>query len=110
MKCLIWNTLVFYQDLRDLVNHYLSTIKEIFEGNKKLFEGLYIFEKWDWTKKYNVIHLDFENMNYETPEELKLSLENFLLNIANKYDITLKGNLLNSNFSELIKKIHRKTG
>ena len=25
----------------------LSTIKEVFEGNKKLFEGLYIYDKWD---------------------------------------------------------------
>jgi len=26
---------------------FLDTIKEAFSGNKKLFEGLYIFDKWN---------------------------------------------------------------
>jgi hypothetical protein len=38
---------------------FVDTLKEIFEGNQKLFEGLYIHDKWDWTKKYPVIKLDF---------------------------------------------------
>ncbi|HCO12004.1 MAG TPA: hypothetical protein DIT19_02100, partial [Desulfonauticus sp.] len=38
---------------------FLDTLKELFEGNKKLFEDLYIYDKWDWDKKYPVIHLDF---------------------------------------------------
>ena len=38
---------------------FVDTLKEIFEGNQKLFEGLYIYNKWDWTKKYPVIKLDF---------------------------------------------------
>jgi hypothetical protein len=38
---------------------FVDTLKEIFEGNQKLFEGLYIYDKWDWTKKYPVIKLDF---------------------------------------------------
>ena len=29
---------------------FVDTLKEIFEGNQKLFEGLYIYDKWDWTK------------------------------------------------------------
>ncbi|MBZ4672685.1 MAG: hypothetical protein JG762_915, partial [Deferribacteraceae bacterium] len=27
---------------------FLDTLKELFEGNKKLFEGLYIYDKWNW--------------------------------------------------------------
>ena len=38
---------------------FVDTLKEIFEGNQKLFEGLYIYDKWDWTKKYSVIKIDF---------------------------------------------------
>ena len=30
----------------------VSTMKELFEGNKKLFKGLYIYDKWDWNVKY----------------------------------------------------------
>ncbi|MDQ7046404.1 MAG: AAA family ATPase [Sulfurovum sp.] len=37
----------------------ISTLKEIFEGNKKLFEGLYIYNKWDWEDKYPVIKISW---------------------------------------------------
>jgi len=38
---------------------FLDTLQEIFEGNKKLFEGLYIYDKWDWNKSYPVIKLSW---------------------------------------------------
>jgi len=38
---------------------FLDTLQEIFEGNKKLFEGLYIYDKWDWNKKHPVIKLSW---------------------------------------------------
>ncbi len=37
----------------------LDTIKELFEGNKALFEGLYAENHWDWETTYPVIKLDF---------------------------------------------------
>ena len=30
---------------------FVDTLKEIFEGNQKLFEGLYIHDRWDWSEK-----------------------------------------------------------
>ncbi len=38
---------------------FVDTLKEIFEGNEKLFEGLYIHDKWDWGRKFPVIKIDF---------------------------------------------------
>jgi hypothetical protein len=38
---------------------FLDTLKEIFQGNKKLFEGLYIYDKWDWSLTYPVIKISF---------------------------------------------------
>ncbi|MDR3309558.1 MAG: AAA family ATPase, partial [Tannerella sp.] len=37
----------------------VSTLEELFKGNKALFEGLYIHDKWDWTKHYPVIRIDW---------------------------------------------------
>ena len=54
----------------------LSTIKELFKGNKSIFNGLYIYDKWDWDKSYPIVHLDFSVIAYSTTEELKLSLIN----------------------------------
>ena len=41
----------------------LSTMEELFKGNKKLFEGLYIFDKWDWNEKYPVITINLAGGN-----------------------------------------------
>jgi len=36
----------------------VDTFKELFEGNRDLFLGLYIEDKWDWSKTYPVIKFD----------------------------------------------------
>ncbi|MDR3125173.1 MAG: AAA family ATPase [Endomicrobium sp.] len=56
----------------------VSTLKELFQGKKQLFKGLYIYDKWDWAKTYPVIYLDFSVITYSTAAELKLSLNQFL--------------------------------
>ncbi len=48
----------------------VSTIEEIFEGNKRLFKGLYIYDKWDWEDKYPVIKISFSG-DLRTPNKLK---------------------------------------
>ncbi len=42
---------------------FLDTLKEIFEGNKELFRGLYIYEKYDFGK-YPVIKISFNSGNF----------------------------------------------
>ncbi len=41
---------------------FLDTLRNIFEGNKEFFEGLYIYDKWDWSKKYPVIYLIYARL------------------------------------------------
>ncbi|MDR0723633.1 MAG: AAA family ATPase, partial [Endomicrobium sp.] len=91
----------------------INTFEALFEGNKQLFEGLYIYDKWDWSKKYPVIHLDFTELDYTTSEQLELSLDKFLDDTAKRKNITLdqtKTCLISSKFSELIKKLHESSG
>ena len=40
-------------------NLFLDTLKELFEGNRALFAGLYIDDKWDWTRSYPVVSITF---------------------------------------------------
>jgi hypothetical protein len=56
----------------------INTFKELFKGNKKVFEGLYIYDKWDWSKTNPVIHLDFAELAYDTPQRLENSLSDFI--------------------------------
>lgn len=53
---------------------FLDTLKEIFEGNKTLFKGLYIEDKWDFDKKFPVIHLDFSVGMSKNEGELERNL------------------------------------
>ncbi|MFY8013474.1 MAG: AAA family ATPase, partial [Saprospiraceae bacterium] len=57
---------------------FVDTLKEIFEGNQKLFEGLYIYDKWDWSKKYPVIKFDFAAGGGKNKKELDLRLSALL--------------------------------
>ena len=57
---------------------FVSTLKEIFKGNRALFEGCHIAaSNYDW-KPYPVLYLDFANMANQTPEELKVDLRDAL--------------------------------
>ena len=44
----------------------LSTIASIYRGERALFAGLWIEDKWDWSKVHPVIHLSFSGIGYRT--------------------------------------------
>ena len=89
----------------------VNTIEELFKGNKNLFKGLYIYDKWNWDENYPIIKLDFGEISHDSSENLKLSLIKFLKDTAINENIELEDiDLLPDKFSELIKKLHDKTG
>lgn len=65
----------------------VSTLKEIFLGNKALFKGLWIYKStYDWDE-HPVIHLDFSQLAHKSPEALEADLSWSLDSIAEDYDI-----------------------
>jgi len=87
----------------------ISTLEEIFKGNKKLFKGLYICDNWPLEKEYPVIHLDFSSRSLSNPEELKLSINKFLNDTACENGIVLEDlDLIKDKLEELIKKLYKK--
>jgi hypothetical protein len=88
----------------------VSTLEAVFQAQKELFDGLYIYDKWDWSKKFPVIHLDFGNRDYSSGKELKLSLTDFVDGIALDNQISLLEHTLPGKFSELIRKLYKSTG
>jgi hypothetical protein len=88
----------------------VSTLDALFSGRKELFDGLYIYDKWDWTKRFPVIRLDFGGRSFSTPEELKISLDDFVNTIASEWQISLQERTLNGRFMELVKKLCFSTG
>jgi len=51
----------------------LDTLKELFEGNKALFEGLHAQGQWDWSVKYPVLRFSFGRKNYNKNNHLILN-------------------------------------
>ncbi|MDR3187766.1 MAG: ATP-binding protein [Prevotellaceae bacterium] len=88
----------------------LSTMEAVFKGKKQLFEGLYIYDKWDWSQQEPVIRIDWTLINHATPEEMKVSMLGYLKEIAENYQITLTATSAPDCFRELMRKLHEKTG
>ena len=67
----------------------VSTLKALFEGRRDLFQGLAIEPKWDWAKKWPVLHLDMGTMQYDTVEKLEKSLKSYFCAQATECGIDL---------------------
>ncbi len=79
----------------------VSTLEEIFKGNKELFKGQWIYDKIDW-QPYPVIHIDFSEVskkNLPLIDTLNLVLDE----IAAEYNVDLKQDNFGLKFRELIK-------
>ena len=87
----------------------VSTMKELYAGNKPLFEGLWIENHWDWAKRNPVLHFSFDAMGYVEKGLLPI-IKNELQNKATLFDIEIKGTDLKSMFQELIEKVSQKHG
>jgi hypothetical protein len=65
----------------------VSTLKQLFLGNKELFQGLWIYtSNYDW-EKHSVIHLDLSRIAHGSSQELSANLSWMIDSIAEDYDV-----------------------
>ena len=83
---------------------FLDTLKEIFEGNKSLFEGLYIYDKWDWGRKFPVIKIDFAGGTLRNRDELDEKIHGMLLKISESLGLDCELRDIQGRFGEIIQK------
>ena len=50
---------------------FLDTLSEIFKGHKEYFEGLHIYDKWNWEEKFPVVKISFAKGGYLSEEYIK---------------------------------------
>jgi hypothetical protein len=81
---------------------FVDTLKEIFEGNEKLFEGLYIHDKWDWSRKFPVIKIDFADGVLKNREELDEKIRDILWTNGDRLGVDAKKNSISGIFGEII--------
>ena len=80
----------------------ISTLNEIFEGNKELFKGLWIYKADYAWEKHPVVRIDFSKEKAENKDDLKGFILYQLKNIADKYGISLTRDKYYEAFDELL--------
>jgi hypothetical protein len=89
---------------------FLDTLKELFEGNKVLFQGLIAHESWDWSVKYPVIKISFGGGVVKDRSELDATMHQQLSYHEGRFGFPAAFPDIRSRFLELIRLVHEKTG
>ena len=89
---------------------FLDTLKELFEGSRKLFKGLQVYEHWDWSARHPIVRLDFCDGNFRQSDGLRASLSEQLgamerATATERFAETAPGRL-----RDLLRALHRRTG
>ncbi len=91
---------------------FVDTLREIFSGNKSLFDGLFISKsEYKWYK-YGVIALDFSSIEVLTADDFRVGACELLQYIADDYDlnITLNERRPDSALRALVRALYAKFG
>ena len=80
----------------------ISTLNEIFQGNRDLFQGLWLYDSpYQWTP-HPVVHLDFSRYPNHTVEELENNISYMIQRLAEQHQITLHAGTYAQQFESLI--------
>ena len=89
---------------------FLDTLKELFEGNRTLFTGLYADAHWDWTQRYPVIRISFGGGVLASVADLHDSLDGQLLPHEAACGLAQKMLSMRRRLSHLIEALHAQCG
>ena len=88
----------------------LDTLKELFEGNEPLFEGLDIHGHWDWSVRHPVVRLDFGSGDFKEPDHLHKDLMAQLAVIEDDAMVAGRFDTAPARLRHLLKALHRQSG
>ena len=87
----------------------IDTIKELFEGNEALFEGLHAHGHWDWRNRQPVVRLDLSG-SFRTRTELEENLLKQFADIAEEAGIVADAKTAAVGLRRLIRGLRRHAG
>ncbi len=89
---------------------FLSTLRAAFEGRRELFQGLFLYDTWDWSQSNPVVHISFGSGVARSVEELQETCDEILYDHSRAFGIEYQKASRKGRFSELIQTLHEKTG
>ncbi|MCE7981200.1 MAG: hypothetical protein DYG89_08425 [Caldilinea sp. CFX5] len=81
----------------------ISTLEEIFRGNRGLFEGLWLYDSPYGWEKHPVIRIDFSSEPARSAQELTEGIQRILGRIATAYGLTLPAGPYYAQWQDLIR-------
>lgn len=89
----------------------VDTMKELFEGNRALFAGLFIEDQWDWSVRYPIIHISFGQGVVKNRAELDQRIAHLLRHNQKRLELTCPQSPdLAGWFADLIEEAHERHG
>ena len=89
---------------------FVSMLKELFEGNEGLFEGLFVHDRWDWSVCRPVVRLSFGSGFFTEPGGLKADLADQLGDIEARWGLRIEKKSLTGRFRRLLEELHQRSG
>ena len=89
---------------------FLDTLKELFEGNETLFEGLDIHGRRDWSIRHPVLRFSFGAGDFGRPGLLEASCMEKLAAAEVEAGVTTEYATASGRFAALLRTLHSRTG
>ena len=89
---------------------FLDTLKELFECNERLFEGLYIHDHWDWSVRHSVLRLSFGSGDFKRPGYLHASLMAQFDAVERRTGVASEYTTAPERFGHLLEMLHAQAG
>ena len=89
---------------------FLDTLKELFEGNQSLFEGLAIHDAWDWSVRHPVIRLSFGGGNFAVAGGLEARLMDQLARIERRVGLDADATTAAGRLDTILDVVYERTG
>ena len=88
----------------------IDTIAELFEGRRELFEGLHADSRWDWSRTYPVIRINFSDGVLHSRAALDEKIRELLDAEQKRHGISCGNLSISGRFTELIRNLHQTSG
>ncbi len=89
---------------------FLDTLKELFEGNARLFRGLAAEARWDWSRQHPVIRISFGAGVLKNRGDLDAALHQKLHEHETRWNLPARFPDARSRFIDLIQRVHAQVG
>ncbi len=89
---------------------FLDTLKELFEGNQALFDGLAIASDWDFSVRHPVIRISFGGDSLATLAELNAAISQQLEGHEHQFGLPARYKDARGRLRDLVRRLHEKDG